>query len=289
MKNLIKSTLCKSGLILFLLMFGFSGKAQTQYTMSMTATATTNTIDVSLTITATNPSGVRFGGFSTGINYNTAILNGGTISVAYVPGSKSQELSNLNTAAVNTATAGQIRLPIQALTGTNGVDMAQGTTLNLGTYRITNTVAWAEGSDAALWLQNVLVSGKTNSLVNGYPFGLTTPAVSYTTTLPAGSPGLILGYTQASPLSLLLSLGVDGFDDENFKFSPNPTSGIVNIAYSNQITKVTVMNLLGQTLMVSEPNELQVTFDLTSLPSSTYLVRIDTDKESKIIRVIKKG
>ncbi|UPT71070.1 MAG: T9SS type A sorting domain-containing protein [Flavobacterium sp. JAD_PAG50586_2] len=205
MKNLIKGTLCKCGLILFLLMFSFSGKAQTQYTMSMTATATTNTIDVSLTITATNPSGVRFGGYSAGINYNTAIVNGGTISAAYVPGTKSAELSNLNPAAVNTATAGQIRLPIQSLSGTNGVDMAQGTTLNLGTYRITNTVAWAEGSDAALWLQNVLASGKTNSLVNGYPFGATTPATSYTTTVPVAG-ALALAYTSAVPLSLSLNV-----------------------------------------------------------------------------------
>jgi len=144
-------------------MFSIAGRAQVgQYTMSISsATATSNTIDVSLSITVTNPAaGMRFGGFSTGINYNTAIVNGGTITASYL-GGKSPELSSLNTAAVNTATAGQIRLPAQALTGSNGVDMAQGTTYSLGTYRISNSVAWST-NNANLWLQNVLVSGKTN-------------------------------------------------------------------------------------------------------------------------------
>jgi hypothetical protein len=203
MKNSIKGTMCKFGLILFLMMFSISGKAQS-YTMSMTATAPTDrTIDVTLTITANTNQ--RFGGFSTGINYNTAIVNGGTITAAFVPGSKAAALSALNSATVNSVTAGQIRLPIQSLTGANGVDMAAGTSLVLGTYRITNTVAFATGSNASLWLQNVLATGRTNSLVNGYPFGSTTPATSYTTTAPsAGS--LALGYRSDSTLSLVLNL-----------------------------------------------------------------------------------
>ena len=184
MKNSIKAIFCKFGLILLLAMFSIAGRAQVgQYTMSISsATTSSNTIDVSLSITVTNPAGgMRFGGFQTGINYNTAIVNGGTITASYV-GGKSAELSAMNTAAVNTATAGQIRLPIQALTGSNGVDMAQGTTLSLGTYRITNSVGWST-SNANLWLQNVLVSGKTNSVVNGYPFGANSPAASYSTTI----------------------------------------------------------------------------------------------------------
>ncbi|MFC4511219.1 hypothetical protein ACFO28_12940, partial [Flavobacterium buctense] len=169
----------------------------------MSATAPTDrTIDVTLTITANTNQ--RFGGYQAGINFNTAIINGGTISAAYVPNSKSPELAAMIIPTPGVATAGHIRLSLQALSGANGVDMAQGTTLTLGTYKITNTVAWTTGSNANLWLQNVLASGKTNSLVNGYPFGLTTPATSYTTTAPvAGS--LALGYTQASPLSLFLN------------------------------------------------------------------------------------
>ena len=82
--------------------------------------------------------------------------------------------------------------------------MAQGTTLILGTYKITNTVAWSTGSNASLWLQNVLASGKTNSSVNGYPFGQSTGAAAISTTAPVAG-ALVLGYTQASPLALSLN------------------------------------------------------------------------------------
>ena len=198
--------MCKFGLILFLMMFSISGKAQTRYTMSMTATAPTDrTMDVTFSITANSAGGERFAGYSVGLNFSTAIINGGTISAAYVAGSKSSPaLDALVIPTPGVATAGHMRISLQALSGANGVDMTQGTTLILGTYRITNTVAWATGSNASLWLQNVLATGKTNSLVNGYPFGLATPAVSITTTAPVAG-ALALGYTQASPFSLVLN------------------------------------------------------------------------------------
>ena len=204
MKKSIKGTFCKLGLMLFLAMFTIAGKAQVsgaQFGMSISSvSATTNTMDVSLTISVLNPSaGMRFDGFSTSINFNPAILNGGTISTAYVEGSRSNALAALPTNA-NTATTlqGVVRLAVAQMAV--GVDMAQGTTLNLGTWRITNTQPWATGN-ANLWLQNVLVTQKTNSGVLGRPFGGGTQ-FSYTTTSPASPAGLVLSHSQASPYSL---------------------------------------------------------------------------------------
>ncbi|MGL2964920.1 PA domain-containing protein [Flavobacterium sp. RSB2_4_14] len=202
-----KSTLNKKMLTLLLFVLSLTGFAQTKFTMGMTATAPTDrTIDVTLTITASSSSGERFGGYQAGINFDTAILNGGTISAAYVPNSKSPELAAMVIPTPGVATPGHVRLSLQALSGANGVDMIQGTTFILGTYKITNTVAWATGSNASLWLQNVLATGKTNSAVFGYPYGATTPATTYTTTAPIAG-ALVLGFTSASPLSLPLNAG----------------------------------------------------------------------------------
>ena len=201
MKNLIKDTLCKFGLLFFLTMVSIAGRAQVtggQYTFSIvSATATANTIDFALTVTVTNPSaGMRMGGYSTSFNFNTAIINSGTISAAYVSGRDSRLAAN----SIGVATAGSIRLALAALTSATAIDMAQGTTLQLGTYRISNTANWASGN-ASAWLQNVLVSGKTNSAINGYPFGGGT-AYTYTTTTPSTLPGAILSYTSTTPYSL---------------------------------------------------------------------------------------
>ncbi|MFZ4680391.1 MAG: MopE-related protein [Flavobacterium sp.] len=202
----MKSTFDKFGLILLLMMVSISAKAQVsggQYTMSIaSASATANTIDFNLTVTVTNPSeGMRFGGFQTSINFNTNIINGGTISASYV-GGRSSQLSGLANNAILLSSAGNVRLQVSSLTAANGVDMAQGTTYSLGTYRISNTANWATGN-ANMWLQNVLFSNRTNSAVLGYPIGSTSGGLyNYTTTAPASPPGLILSHTSSAPYSL---------------------------------------------------------------------------------------
>ncbi|NDE11491.1 MAG: hypothetical protein EBZ95_13160, partial [Chitinophagia bacterium] len=206
MKKIIQTSISIVGIVLCVLMFSFKGITQTQFTMSIASvSATANTIDVTLTVTATNPSpGIRFGGFSAGINFSTATINGGTISAAYV-GGRSASLSGLPANAINVSTAGHIRLATASLSGAQGVDMPQGTSLTLGTYRISNTASWSSCSNANLWLQNVLATGKTNSGVLGYPYGAITPSTSYTTTNPASPAGLILSQTSASTFSALLN------------------------------------------------------------------------------------
>ena len=207
MKKIIKSFISSVGIALCVLMFSLKGIAQTQFTMSIASVSSTaNTMDVTLTVTATNPSaGIRFGGFQAGINFSTAIRNGGTISASYV-GGRSASLSGLPANAINVLTAGHIRLAMASLSGAQGIDMAQGTSLTLGTYRISNTANWSTSSNANLWLQNVVTSGKTNSSVIGYPYGLSTPAFTYSTTNPASPAGLILSHTSTSTFSAVLNV-----------------------------------------------------------------------------------
>ena len=211
-------------------------------------TTVANSIDVDLIVTCNNPSsGMRFTGFSTSINFNTAIVNGGTITASYVAGSRDQSLTTagLAAAAVNTATAGCVRLPIKTIPVANGIDMVQGGTLHVGTYRITNSVPWAT-ANASLWLQDLLVTGKTQSLVQASAYGSTTPPTSFTTTVPTSPVGVVLGYTQAAPYSLQVgqicatsasqtsSTGVTCFGGNNgsstITLSPTPT--VSSITYT---------------------------------------------------------
>jgi hypothetical protein len=253
MKNSIKGITCKFGLILFLMMVTITGRAQNQtFTMSIASatvpTTVANSIDVDLIVTCNNPSsGMRFTGFSTSINFNTAIVNGGTITASYVAGSRDQSLTTagLAAAAVNTATAGCVRLPIKTIPVANGIDMVQGGTLHVGTYRITNSVPWAT-ANASLWLQDLLVTGKTQSLVQASAYGSTTPPTSFTTTVPTSPVGVVLGYTQAAPYSLQVgqicatsasqtsSTGVTCFGGNNgsstITLSPTPT--VSSITYT---------------------------------------------------------
>ena len=209
MKNSIKSGICKFGLTVFLVMLSIAGKAQVvtggQYSLSIgVATAMTNTIDVPLVVSVANPSGgMRFTGFQTSINFNPAIINGGTVTGTFVP---SNEVVFNTVGTVTFNGTGNVRITLTSLstTGASGVNLAQGAILNIGKIRLSNTSSWATG-DASLWLQNVNANPplRTQSIVQGVPFGITNgSAQSYTTTSPASPPGLILSHTQAAPLSL---------------------------------------------------------------------------------------
>jgi hypothetical protein len=215
MKKSIKSTCCKFGLMLFLAMFTIAGKAQVanaQFGLSIsTVSATANTMDVNLTLTVIGPTdnnpgpGMRFLAWSTSINYNLGILNGGTISAALLPNTKSEALAGLpanailyNTANPTVGPYGSVRL--QTASMSTPIDIPTGTTYSLGTWRFTNTQPWATGN-AGLWLQNLLVTQKTNSGVNAQPYGGGT-TYTYLTTQPTSPVGLVLSHTQAAPYSL---------------------------------------------------------------------------------------
>lgn len=84
-----------------------------------------------------------------------------------------------------------------------------------------------------------------------------------------------------------VALGVEDFDMSGFKFYPNPTSSILNINYSKEISEVSVINLLGQTLLNNKTNATDVKLDLSGLPMATYFVKVTSDGKSKMIKVIK--
>jgi hypothetical protein len=120
-----------------------------------------------------------------------------------------------------------------------------------------------------------------------------TNALSSTTVLISGASYWavnVSGGCASIPFEVTVTvvLGVSGLNNDNFIYYPNPTSNLVNITYSNAITKVTVMNLLGQILQEIKSNALQVTVDLASFPSATYIFRIEADTNSQIIKVVKK-
>ncbi len=83
------------------------------------------------------------------------------------------------------------------------------------------------------------------------------------------------------------TLSTTSFDDSNFVFYPNPTNGILNIIYTTAISEVTVMNLLGQTVMITKTNDLNVQIDLSSLSRAAYLVKVIADGQEKVIKVLK--
>ena len=83
------------------------------------------------------------------------------------------------------------------------------------------------------------------------------------------------------------SLANSSFSNSNFTFYPNPVKDVLNISNSESISKVQVINLLGQEMIVKSINDNQGQIDMSRLTTGTYLVKITTDKLVKTIKVIK--
>lgn len=83
------------------------------------------------------------------------------------------------------------------------------------------------------------------------------------------------------------SLGVHSLDSAAFRYYPNPVKNTLNVSYDENISDVTVMNLLGQNVLHKSVNETNLQLDLSSLPSGNYLVKITSGNASKTIKVIK--
>ena len=208
--------LSKKGIVLCLLLLSSLGNAQT-YSISLAnpTQTSTSTFEVDVMISILTPTnGVRLASVSCGINYNSGILNGGAPcttnncgSWSLVSGTVASQLSSLLTPTLSMRTTSPFRFAIQMnnQAGTIATDVAVGT-YRLGRFKFTNTVAFAQASNANLWLQNVIQGGNQNAIVGWFAAGTSTPIASATTTT-SGTSGQItsLSHTSTSTLSLLLN------------------------------------------------------------------------------------
>ncbi|NDC29303.1 MAG: hypothetical protein EBZ94_08225, partial [Crocinitomicaceae bacterium] len=171
------------------------------YTIWLANTSSTsNTMDFDVMFSVDAPTnGVKLSGLSVGINYNSSIVNGGALSIAYM-GGKTPAINSLVN-SVSSATAGHLRILSTPLVIGSAIDIPVGT-YRLGTYRVTNSLAWTSASNAQLWLNPTNTGGKTISAVNSWPFGATSgTSASYT----VANLGVTLNYTSTSTLSVLLN------------------------------------------------------------------------------------
>lgn len=88
-------------------------------------------------------------------------------------------------------------------------------------------------------------------------------------------------------LSFTQPLSVPGFDASNFKAYPNPVKNVLNLDYIDDITSVTVFNLLGQQMLSREINASKGQLDMSGLTAGSYLVKVVAGSQMKTIKVIK--
>lgn len=178
---------------------------------------------------------------------------------------------------------------------TNAAGCVHTTTLNL----TINNAAEITGNDTQTFeegatLANVAVSPSNvvwyaslaDAQIGENPIAATTELVNATTYYAvnfsaAGCP------SEPFAVTVTVTLGTGSFDTAHFRLYPNPTSGLMNIQYTEKINSVGVFNLLGQQVMTRTINANDASIDVSKLSSGTYFVKVATDNAVKTVKIIK--
>ncbi|THD31939.1 MAG: T9SS type A sorting domain-containing protein [Flavobacterium johnsoniae] len=83
------------------------------------------------------------------------------------------------------------------------------------------------------------------------------------------------------------SLTTTTFKDNNFRAYPNPVVDVLNLSYTQEISNVSVFNLLGQQVLTKTIGATDASVDMSSLAGGTYLVKVAVGDQVKTIKVIK--
>ena len=305
MKKITISTL-KKILLFFLLVFATSGFAQ-HFTVTLdNFMSTSNTFEVDVILIVDSPAeGVRLCAVSAGINFNPAILDGGTPcttpncgSWSMIDGTTAPEITangGLNPWVMTTRnTYDQLRI-VQAAKANSLVDLVAGS-YRIGRFRFTNTVPWAVDSNPELWLSNTNASGATNTIVSFTDFGSTT-FIRTASTITSGY-YVTLGYTQGSPLpmlrllnSSLATVSADASSEIATAF-PNPFSSTFQLnltTVSNEIVQVSVYDMLGKLIenLNVETNGINSLSFGEKYAAGIYNVKVTQADKTQVLRMIK--
>jgi hypothetical protein len=97
----------------------------------------------------------------------------------------------------------------------------------------------------------------------------------------------VWGPTFKNVISVQTSLGVADFDLKNVVVFPNPVKDILNINLEQNITAVSLYNVVGQEIQNKFYNSKEITIDVSNLLSGTYFVKVTSNGGVKTLKVIK--
>ena len=89
-------------------------------------------------------------------------------------------------------------------------------------------------------------------------------------------------------LSVQETLSVSDIDLKTIKISPNPIIDFMTVSAKENINSIAIFNTLGQLVFEKKVNANEEKIDLTALTSGNYIVKINSETSSKVLKIIKK-
>ncbi|OIQ16971.1 T9SS type A sorting domain-containing protein, partial [Lacinutrix sp. MedPE-SW] len=84
------------------------------------------------------------------------------------------------------------------------------------------------------------------------------------------------------------SLSTTDFDNNIvFSYYPNPVKNTLTLSAQEEISNVTIVNMLGQTVLKAAPNAVSKELDMSSLSSGAYFVQVTVGNAVDTVKIIK--
>jgi hypothetical protein len=249
------------------------------------------------------------GGFWGGSNVSAVL----TVNAVAQPTASSQTFCNGATVANLVATGSNL----QWYSGpTGGSALASNTALATGNYYVSQTVSGCESARtlvavtvnvtaaptatspqsfvAPATIANIVINGSgtitwyptladANANTNALPTStaLVDNTTYYATQTVNGCPSSAIG------VLVNVTLRNTGFDSKSLTYYPNPTRDVITFEYSNTITNLRVINMLGQEVSTRKYNSTSAQIDMNGLASGTYVIEITSEGFVKQVKVVK--
>lgn len=178
----------------------------------------------------------------------------------------------------------------------------QGLTLNAGTtYRISykygsNSTGYTEKMKIA-YGTSPSVDGMTEILANHPMINFNTAVTNEVTFTPTASDTYYFGFHAYSDSCQFYLYVDDIIIDTNLSNTnvtltratlyPNPVNDVLTISHPENISNVSIYNLLGQKVFDRNYNDTQIKVDVASLASGTYLIKTIINNQPSISKIIK--
>ncbi len=82
--------------------------------------------------------------------------------------------------------------------------------------------------------------------------------------------------------------GVEDYTSLDFNYYPNPATNLLNVSAKDDITAITLTNMMGQQVITLSPNSQEVKLNIAHLPQGIYMMNVMMDDKSKTVKIIKK-
>lgn len=214
----------------------------------------------------------------------------GTGAQGYIPTSTTELLYTIHFQNVGTAPAIDVR--IKNLLDT---DLEKSSLKVIGSSFPVQTNIDANGLVTFLF-DNILLADSTHDEPNSH--GFVTYKINLKPSLAAGTQinntaSIYFDYnspviTNTTLNTLQTASGVYELNAGSFEVYPNPSNGIITINSSDIVSKITVINVLGEVVKSITADSKQVIVDLTDLKSNVYFLQITDDKNQTSIKKIVK-